>query len=75
MEQGVGVGDGGWGRESVTKAKTKAKHLPGASRATLLQSRQILAGSKGIPGMDPPQASSEDEDREIPGAWMEGRGL
>lgn len=39
---------------AVTKAKPKAKHWPGASRATLLQSRQILAGAKRIPGMEPP---------------------
>lgn len=60
---------------AVTKAKTKAKHPPGASRATLLQSRQILAGSTRIPGMEPPQASPAGGGGETSGASLEGRGL
>lgn len=62
---------------AVTKAKTKAKHPPGASRATLLQSRQILAGSTRIPGMEPPQAFPAGGGGESSGglAGGQGRGL
>lgn len=59
---------------AVTKANPKAKHSPGASRATLLQSRQILAGSKRIPGMEPPRPARASQDGET-GGLDGGQGL
>lgn len=71
----MGVGDGGWGPESRYQGKKQSKTLARRFPRDAPQSRQILAGSKRIPGMEPPQASRASEDRETPGASMEGRGL